>query len=678
MSRLSRSSSGAGYYPHPSNATPGATSVWVGSPPATQNTHQLASQMPALRFSSDKDSNPRHHGHVKHQNSLGTSSSDDVNNTSNEGQYFLVSVRESTSSGDGDSGYNESAVFSPRSPNDIVSPSGKGNNRSSTTYFPSRRVSTSGRDENNSSTVYSPRVSTQSVSPSSTGNVQMNHYALLPSLNSSGSMESQSQTQFYPSYLQPGTGVGGAYSNTGSNMYGGSGFLPAAGGVSFDPSSSLPQHIYDPNALASQFQTQPFTSTTTISPELLVAFGQHGLNDSQALLSSLTYLNQLNQLSQPVDVNALAAAMVANQSMMAPLQSPTSPLFMSPTLTSMPFSSATFTSMPFSSATFTSPLPSVPLSTPTWTSMPLSPTSLTSPLPVSSPMFTGVSSPLVQSSLYLNSQAGLANCYQPQVTLLPHSNPVHTHGVTATGQVVTRKRSNLSNTGSFDDQATSGLGSSVPSTPSDSSPTSPRYEHCDHHPLADHEGSTDAQFAGVPPCYDPPADKNSCMRCGKKVYAMEKLGPVKDVLYHKTCFTCAACHTTLTLQNFQHSDADMADLHVYCQSHKPAARANPVDACAVGIQRALTVPKLGKINDQIRGGPEASKHVLDTQSVSIRAAMAAPAPTLQTSIKTREGHTAWFRQHRQSERMPPQDVVKHDGKDQRYEGSRSLYINTTH
>ena len=72
---------------------------------------------------------------------------------------------------------------------------------------------------------------------------------------------------------------------------------------------------------------------------------------------------------------------------------------------------------------------------------------------------------------------------------------------------------------------------------------------------------------------------------------MEKLGPVKDVLYHKKCFSCRVCNMTLNLSNFHHSDLDMNDLGVYCVSHKPAARAKSLDSGAVGIRRALSVPK---------------------------------------------------------------------------------------
>lgn len=83
-----------------------------------------------------------------------------------------------------------------------------------------------------------------------------------------------------------------------------------------------------------------------------------------------------------------------------------------------------------------------------------------------------------------------------------------------------------------------------------------------------------------------------------------------------------------------------------------------------------------RVNDQIRGGPEACKNNhLDSHSVSIRAAMHVPATDLQTSIKQREG--AWFREERKSQTMPPRNVVRHGSQDQEYEGSRSLYINPT-
>ncbi|KAK7483671.1 hypothetical protein BaRGS_00025104 [Batillaria attramentaria] len=564
MSRLSRSSSGAG---HHSTPNPGATSVWVGSHPPQNgtNAHPLSHQMAALRFSNDdgRDLNSRPSGHKQHRSSVSSTSSDNLTSPG-EGQYFVVSVRDSTSSAEGDSGYNGSANFSPTSPKAGYS--------------------------------------------SGAGNVQ-NHLGSLPSLKSPVGGD---QYQLPPNYLQQ-SGI--------ANMYSSTGILPSASSFGV-----LPQAVYSPQQLALQ---QSLASPTSLSPDFLAAaLGQPALHEPQPLYSSLPYLGQ------PVDINALTAAMAASQPLLSPLQSPTSPVFMSPT--------------------FTSPLPTLPLSPPAY------PTAT-----------AGV--PFSQSSFHVNSPPPLLNGVHSQTPLAPGATPT-TYG-SPSADFSARKRSNIS-TGSLeqaDDQTTSGVGSSVPSTPSDSSPTSPQSEHHDHHPLSTH--ATHVQTVGVEPCYDRPADKDACLRCGKKVYAMEKVGPVKDALYHKTCFTCAVCRTKLTLHNFHHSDADMADLHVYCHSHKPAARANPVDSSSVGIQRALTVPRLGRINDQIRGGPEASKHVhLDSNAVSIRSAMCAPAPTLQTSIKTREG--AWFREQRKSETMPPEDVVKHDGKQKQYQGSRSLYIDT--
>ncbi|XP_076468713.1 uncharacterized protein LOC143299415 [Babylonia areolata] len=97
----------------------------------------------------------------------------------------------------------------------------------------------------------------------------------------------------------------------------------------------------------------------------------------------------------------------------------------------------------------------------------------------------------------------------------------------------------------------------------------------------------------VQPCYLPPPDPQCCMRCGKKVYTMEKqVGPVRRVLYHKTCFTCAACRSALTLSNYHLNDDDKEDLNVYCVSHKPLFKHSPLDAEALLLQQTvLAVPR---------------------------------------------------------------------------------------
>ncbi|ESP02519.1 hypothetical protein LOTGIDRAFT_70091, partial [Lottia gigantea] len=64
--------------------------------------------------------------------------------------------------------------------------------------------------------------------------------------------------------------------------------------------------------------------------------------------------------------------------------------------------------------------------------------------------------------------------------------------------------------------------------------------------------------------------KEYCLRCGKRVYHMEKLGPVKECLYHKLCFRCVVCNTTLNVKNYHVNPNDMEDLNVYCVTHVPS------------------------------------------------------------------------------------------------------------
>ncbi|XP_012938674.1 uncharacterized protein LOC101848047 [Aplysia californica] len=56
----------------------------------------------------------------------------------------------------------------------------------------------------------------------------------------------------------------------------------------------------------------------------------------------------------------------------------------------------------------------------------------------------------------------------------------------------------------------------------------------------------------------------------------------------------------LTLKNFHYNPNDLDDLNVFCVSHKPRDRAT-CDATSVSIKNALNVPKLDKVNEQIRG-----------------------------------------------------------------------------
>ena len=186
-----------------------------------------------------------------------------------------------------------------------------------------------------------------------------------------------------------------------------------------------------------------------------------------------------------------------------------------------------------------------------------------------------------------------------------------------------------------------------------------------------------------------PQDK--CYRCMKKVYPMEKIGPVKDVVYHKGCFTCKTCGTKLNLKNFCHNKIYDLDIHVYCKSHCDQGSSQPIhiDANSVLIKGALLAPKLDKVNEQIRGSEETHKGgKLDANSVNIRSALSAskkddqtktrdtgsryhldmqsleiaharnvPATDLQTGNKIKQ--QAWKRNERKSESVPPTNVVRY-------------------
>ena len=57
-------------------------------------------------------------------------------------------------------------------------------------------------------------------------------------------------------------------------------------------------------------------------------------------------------------------------------------------------------------------------------------------------------------------------------------------------------------------------------------------------------------------------DPDSCPRCLRKVYEMERVQTSSHV-YHKQCMSCQNCSRILDNQNY--FDATTGDGHIYCQ-----------------------------------------------------------------------------------------------------------------
>ncbi|CAL4078281.1 unnamed protein product, partial [Meganyctiphanes norvegica] len=98
--------------------------------------------------------------------------------------------------------------------------------------------------------------------------------------------------------------------------------------------------------------------------------------------------------------------------------------------------------------------------------------------------------------------------------------------------------------------------------------------------------------------------KNSCNRCGRTVYQVDQIGPLKDfTFYHTGCFKCYHCSSKLTLKTYCNNQDDQDDKEVYCSSHVPKIGPGHLDGEAVGIKSALNVPRSSNaFSDQIRPG----------------------------------------------------------------------------
>lgn len=102
--------------------------------------------------------------------------------------------------------------------------------------------------------------------------------------------------------------------------------------------------------------------------------------------------------------------------------------------------------------------------------------------------------------------------------------------------------------------------------------------------------------------FQAPKSLERCQRCKEKVYQVEKVGPVNEVVFHKQCFRCIECTQNLTLRTYFTNVDDPNDNEVYCGKHVP--KTSPykgLDSSALGIRSALQVPHAKSFyNEQVR------------------------------------------------------------------------------
>ena len=101
--------------------------------------------------------------------------------------------------------------------------------------------------------------------------------------------------------------------------------------------------------------------------------------------------------------------------------------------------------------------------------------------------------------------------------------------------------------------------------------------------------------------FQAPADV--CQRCNSRVYQVEKVGPVNEVVFHKTCFRCATCGQVLSLKTYFTNHGNSKDKEIYCKKCKPETTMAGYDSRALGIKAYTNVPTVnfGRL-EQNRGG----------------------------------------------------------------------------
>lgn len=80
---------------------------------------------------------------------------------------------------------------------------------------------------------------------------------------------------------------------------------------------------------------------------------------------------------------------------------------------------------------------------------------------------------------------------------------------------------------------------------------------------------------------------SKCTACGKTAYPLESV-TAQDKVYHKACFKCETCKTTLNLKNFKAFEGK-----IYCNTHTPKVKGVVITE-TVAMKSALNAPKKDK------------------------------------------------------------------------------------
>jgi len=96
-----------------------------------------------------------------------------------------------------------------------------------------------------------------------------------------------------------------------------------------------------------------------------------------------------------------------------------------------------------------------------------------------------------------------------------------------------------------------------------------------------------------------------CAVCGKTAYPLESVTAIEKT-FHKFCFKCAVCNTTLNLKNFKGFEGK-----IYCLTHTPKVKASAITTDSISLKSATSAPKK---NSEVRGIHKADPKVAPKKS----------------------------------------------------------------